>query len=154
MSAAARPTLVAGLGKIGFQDDAVGLRVVQALKETPLPDHVELFEGPGASDLTELFAGRKHIIIVDTADFEGKTGQLIELEAPDLLADQTNVLRHIDIRKTFAVLYLHNRIPQRLTVFGVIPCATDPGSELTEEVKLQLAVIVRTIVERLTNNRS
>lgn len=152
MSAVAKTTLVAGLGKIGLRDEAVGLRVVQALREKHLPEHVEVFEGSGEVDLTALFAGRDQIIVVDTADFKGRAGQFVELEAPDFLADQTNVLRHADIRRTVAVMFLRSSVPRKLTVVGVIPSATDPGEELTDEVKQQVPAIVETILQKITNN--
>lgn len=154
MGAVAKTTLVAGLGETSTGDEAVGLRVVQALNKYRLPDHVEVFEGSGASDLTELFAGREQIIVIDAADFEGPPGRFVELEAPDFLADRANVLHHADIRRTVAIMFLRNSIPRKLTVVGIIPSAANSGTELTDEVKQQIPAVVDNILQRIRNNHS
>jgi len=154
MSAVSKTTLVAGLGKPGFCDEAIGLHVVQALKAADLPEYVELFEGSEASDLTELFAGREQIIVIDAADFNGLPGQFVELQAPDLVSDQTNVLHHADIRRTMAVLFLRDSIPRDLTILAVIPACSQPGSELSDEVRRRVPEVVNAILERIRSSRS
>jgi hydrogenase maturation protease len=153
MTTKAKTTLVVGLGQTGCQDAAVGLHVVQALKQSGLPEHVELLEGSDASDLPELLTGREQIIIVDAADFQGPAGRFVELEAPEFLSDQVT-MRHADIRRTIALMFLRSRVPRKLTVIGVIPSVTEAGPELTEKVKQQVPAVVSRILEKIRNSRA
>ena len=62
-------TLILGIGNILLSDEGVGVRVIEHLKEHPLPKTVELVDGGTAgADLIDTLSDRQHVIIIDAAN--------------------------------------------------------------------------------------
>jgi hydrogenase maturation protease len=156
MAAAVKKTLVAGLGDIRFGDEGIGVHIARALKETDLPEDVEVYEGTEQTDLQDTFSDRDRIILVDAAQAEAQTaaGTMLNLLPEDFLTDEASpVLHHVDIRKTFAVLHLMGRAPKFIRIFGVVPDRRDMENELTETVKGRIPTVIEAILSELRNNR-
>jgi hydrogenase maturation protease len=155
MAASVKKTLVAGLGNIRFGDEGVGVHIARALKETELPEDVEVYEGTEQKDLQETFSDRDRIILIDAAEAEAQTdaGSMLNLLPEDFLTEEASpVLHHVDIRNTFAVLHLMGRAPKFIRIFGVVPGRRDMENELTETVKSQIPTVVEAILSELRNN--
>lgn len=95
--------LVAGVGNVLRGDDGFGVRVVEALEGTDLPEGTEVIEvGIGGIHLVQqLMHGRYDaLVIVDAVDRDGSPGQLFVLEAevPDVLEGGRPL--EVDMHKT------------------------------------------------------
>ena len=60
--------LVLGIGNLLLSDEGVGIHVVRALENVPLPPHVCLMDGgTGGFSLIPFFQDYEHVVIVDAA---------------------------------------------------------------------------------------
>lgn len=148
-------TLIAGLGSAGLCDHGFGLHIIEALRQTDLPDDVALFAGAVESELMGAIANRELVIVVDTVDLIGEPGRLVELLPEDFLDDAAQrLLYHADIRKIIALSYLMGRAPRRLKVFGIVPADCRCGNQLSESAGRQIPVVVAAVVQELKRSRS
>ena len=81
-------TLVLGMGNPILSDDGVGLLVADRLRESPLPDHVEVVQSEvGGLRLLELVRGFTRVIIIDAlrspAESGRHPGEVYRYEAKD-----------------------------------------------------------------------
>ncbi|MCE5187114.1 MAG: hydrogenase maturation protease [Planctomycetaceae bacterium] len=147
-------TLVVGFGKALSGDQQAGLRVVQGLRKNVLPEGVEVFEGVEGCDLSEVFAGRRELILVDTVNLAGAAGSIVELSLADLVGDgNANLLQHADIRSPLALAYIRECAPRCVKIFGIIPASTNGSPEMSEEVRRQIPAIIRTVMEEVRNSQ-
>ena len=81
-------TLVLGMGNPILSDDGVGLLVAGRLRESLLPDHVEVMQSEvGGLRLLELVRGFTHVIIIDAlkspAEAGREPGEVVRYDARD-----------------------------------------------------------------------
>ena len=81
-------TLVLGMGNPILSDDGVGLLVAGRLRESPLPDHVEVMQSEvGGLRLLELVRGFTRVIIIDALkssdEVARQPGEIVRYEAKD-----------------------------------------------------------------------
>jgi hydrogenase maturation protease len=86
-------TLVLGMGNPILSDDGVGLLVAERLRDTPLPDGVEVLQSEVAGlRLLELVRGFTRVIIIDAlkspAEAGREPGQIVRYEAKDFKGGQ------------------------------------------------------------------
>lgn len=81
-----RSTLVLGLGNPILSDDGLGLYVAQRLRETPLPESVDVCESEVAGlRLLELVRGYQKVVIVDALCGGCEPGEIVRYEAADFV---------------------------------------------------------------------
>jgi len=135
-----RKTAVIGCGSLLRGDDAVGLAVLDILKETAVPENVHLIAAglPGVG-LLDLLAGYERALLVDAVLDGGPPGEVLEF---DLGALQEQKLRPVSLHdlglaEVLALGYLLRReeMPQMLSFVGVSvdPAALVPGLPLSAE---------------------
>jgi hydrogenase maturation protease len=76
-------TRVIALGQEAAGDDGVGLAVLAALRQQPIPSGTELVEARDASALISLLETPANVVIIDAA-VAAQPGQVIELPAGEL----------------------------------------------------------------------
>jgi hydrogenase maturation protease len=77
-------TLILGMGNPILSDDGVGLYVAQRLRETALPEGVEIRESEVAGlRLLELLRGHDKVVIVDALQTGREAGEVVRYEARD-----------------------------------------------------------------------
>ncbi len=81
--------LVLGIGNLLLGDEAVGVRIVEALEQRyRLPAHVEVLDGgTSGMELMEMMANRDHLIVADavlTGATPGSVAVLYDEEIPAL----------------------------------------------------------------------
>jgi len=69
-------------------DDQFGWRVLELLQQDAVPDSVELvvLDRPGVG-LLPMLQGADNVLVVDAVDMAAQPGELLELDASDLLAE-------------------------------------------------------------------
>lgn len=86
--------LVLGVGNVLLTDEAIGVRIVEALEQRyELPDYVEVLDGGTAGmELLEMMADRDHLIIADAVVSKKRTPGTIMIlrdeEVPTLFTNK------------------------------------------------------------------
>jgi hydrogenase maturation protease len=130
--------LVLGIGNLLLGDEAVGVRIVEALEQRyQLPAHVEVLDGgTSGMELMEVMANRDHLIVADavlTGSAPGSVVVLHDEEIPALFTRKVSP-HQLGLSDVLMALRLTDEFPQRLTLVGVVPQSLEPGIGLTTAV--------------------
>ncbi len=130
--------LVLGIGNLLLGDEAVGVRIVEALEQRySLPAHVEVLDGgTSGMELMEAMANRDHLIVADavlTGCAPGSVAVLHDEEIPALFTRKVSP-HQLGLSDVLMALRLTDEFPQRLTLVGVVPESLEPGIGLTPVV--------------------
>ena len=110
------PILVLGIGNILLRDEGVGVHVVRAMENLPLPDGVELLDGGTAgADLLDAISDRRKLIVVDALDADVPPGTIVRMKPEDLAADASGgiSLHEFGIAETLRMARQLNCGPRR-----------------------------------------
>jgi hydrogenase maturation protease len=115
-------TLVLGMGNPILSDDGVGLYVAERVRETALPDGVEVTQSEVAGlRLLELVRGHDKVVIVDAIRSGREPGDVVRYEAKDFKGGHRYGSAHSIGLKT--VLELGERLgydmPAEVVVFAI-----------------------------------
>ncbi|MGL5386724.1 MAG: HyaD/HybD family hydrogenase maturation endopeptidase [Serratia sp. (in: enterobacteria)] len=130
--------LVLGIGNLLLGDEAVGVRIVEALEQRyRLPAHVEVLDGgTSGMELMEIMADRDHLIVTDavlTGAAPGSVAVLYDEEIPALFTRKVSP-HQLGLSDVLMALRLTDEFPRRLTLVGVVPESLEPGIGLTAVV--------------------
>lgn len=130
--------LVLGIGNLLLGDEAVGVRIVEALEHRyRLPAHVEVLDGgTSGMELMEMMADRDHLIVADavlTGAAPGSVAVLYDEEIPALFTRKVSP-HQLGLSDVLMALRLTDEFPRRLTLVGVVPESLEPGIGLTAVV--------------------
>ena len=154
-------TRIIGLGNSILTDDGVGVyaarEIGRRLAEIGHPD-IDIVESEVAGfELMELMAGWKHVILVDSIQFEGlEPGTVIRIDPGDLHTSlRLRSVHDIDLP---TALELGRRMglemPVKLTIFGIqAQDALSLGESLTEAAKRGLNEAVDLVLKEIRDWR-
>lgn len=130
--------LVLGIGNLLLGDEAVGVRIVEALEQRyRLPAHVEVLDGgTSGMELMEMMADRDHLIVADavlTGAAPGSVAVLYDEEIPALFTRKVSP-HQLGLSDVLMALRLTDEFPRRLTLVGVVPASLEPGIGLSTVV--------------------
>jgi hydrogenase maturation protease len=130
--------LVLGIGNLLLGDEAVGVRIVEALEQRyRLPAHVEVLDGgTSGMELMEMMADRDHLIVADavlTGAEPGSVAVLYDEEIPALFTRKVSP-HQLGLSDVLMALRLTDEFPRRLTLVGVVPESLEPGIGLSAVV--------------------
>ena len=119
-------TLVLGMGNPILSDDGVGLLVADRLRESPLPDHVEVVQSEvGGLRLLELVRGFTRVIIIDALQSPAESGrhpgEVYRYEAKDFKGGHRYGSAHsIGLDTALEIGHkLGYDMPEEVTVFAI-----------------------------------
>jgi hydrogenase maturation protease len=143
---------VIGLGNMLMQDDAVGLRVAEALKETcRFEPPIDLVDGGTAGlDLLPLIEGYEMVLFVDAIDAGEPPGTVVTAEGdavPSVLTACS--AHHAGLSDLLFAARLSGHLPAHVCLVGIQPESVDIGLCLTETIKKRLDLLSATVLERL-----
>lgn len=145
--------LILGIGNILLGDEGVGVRVVEELERRYRlpPDVVALDGGTSGMDLLNPIAEAGVLIVADAVRTGNPPGSVIRLDGTDVPAFfRTKLSPHqVGIADVLAAAQLTERVPARVTLFGVEPENMDLGLELSDTVRPQVDKVVELIAEEL-----
>jgi len=154
-------TRIIGLGNSILTDDGVGIyaarEIRRCLTEIGRLD-IDIVESEVAGfELMELMAGWKHVILVDSIQFEGlEPGTVVRIEPDDLHTSlRLRSVHDIDLP---TALELGRRIglemPAKLTIFGIrAQDALTLGESLTEAAERGLNEAVDLVLKEIRDSR-
>ncbi len=148
-----KKTLILGLGNILMQDEGVGVRVVEAMRDVPLPPGVDLLDGGTAGlSLLELMEGYDRVIVVDAVGAGAEPGAIFKLRPEDLAAMPNVQLTSFHQVGLMGVLQLAELVGQRpeVVIIGVQPASLDWGTELTPQLKDAVPRVIEFVLREIT----
>ncbi|HIQ01988.1 MAG TPA: hydrogenase maturation protease [Anaerolineales bacterium] len=147
------PILVLGVGNILLRDEGVGVRVIEALREMPLPEGVELLDGGTAAlDLVHFLAGRRKLIVVDAVQAGQEPGAVFRFTPDDLSwgGGEGLSLHQMGLLDGLAMAdLLADGPPREVVVFGVQPGELGWGLDLSPAVAAAVSRVVRLVLDEL-----
>jgi hydrogenase maturation protease len=146
------PILVLGIGNILLRDEGVGVRVIERMREMPLPENVELVDGGTAgTDLLDVLAERRKVIIIDAMQSDCEPGAIVRFTADDLVRpDQSTMSLHeLGIAETLIMTRQLGCEPREVVVFGIKPKNIDPGLELSKEIAALVPKLVELVLSEI-----
>ncbi|ASI23187.1 TPA: HyaD/HybD family hydrogenase maturation endopeptidase [Aeromonas salmonicida] len=121
-------TLILGVGNLLLSDEAVGVRLVEALGR-------EYRFAPGI-ELLEAMASRDHIILADAVRSGNPPGTVVTLkdeEIPTLFGRKISP-HQLGLADVLSALHMTGESPKRLTLIGIEPESLEPRIGLTPRV--------------------
>ncbi|AET66585.1 hydrogenase maturation protease [Desulfosporosinus orientis DSM 765] len=130
--------MVMGVGNILLSDEGLGVRFLDELAKSTLPDNVELLEGGTAGlELVHLIQDVDYLIIVDALNADAEPGALFRFQPGDLqiMPEQYEVSFHqIGIIEVLTMANVLGKAPQTL-IFGIQPKCLEWGLEISPEIQ-------------------
>lgn len=146
------PILVLGIGNILLRDEGIGVRAVEALSAGDWPDTIELADGgTGGTNLVELIAGRRKVIVIDAMDAGAEPGTILRL-TPDQLAPADRPHYSVHEFGLLETLQFAERLgcaPTEVVVLGVQPATLESGLELSPELAAAIPRIIEAVRREL-----
>lgn len=147
--------LVLGVGNILFQDEGIGVRIIEELERRYLFDgQVRLLDGGSLGfRLVETIMEYDALIIVDAALWGGEAGQarLFDPRAAQVGKSFGRSIHQMNLPDTLALCEALG-CRQKTVLIGVQPGNyTDMGDELTPAVKASVDAIIKLVLEQIKN---
>lgn len=127
--------LVLGIGNLLLSDEAIGVRIIEALEQrfifTPAIDIED--GGTSGMELLETMADRDHLIVADavlTGNAPGNVVVLHDDEVPALFTRKISP-HQLGLSDVLMALRLTGEFPKQLTLVGVEPDSLAPGIGLS-----------------------
>ncbi|MDJ0836182.1 MAG: hydrogenase maturation protease [Acidobacteriota bacterium] len=130
--------VVIGVGNPMRGDDAVGLKVVEALKKMPLPKEVTLHTNGGdAADLIGLLDGARAAVICDAVQTDEPAGSVVTVDCSEPLPQQLflcsshafGVAEGIELARTLG------QLPPACIIVGIAANKWAVGGGLSQPMK-------------------
>jgi len=154
-------TRIIGLGNSILTDDGVGIyaarEIERRLAEIGHPQ-IDIVESEVAGfDLMELMAGWKHVILVDSIQFEGlEPGTVVRIEPGDLHTSlRLRSVHDIDLPTALELgRRLGLEMPAKLTIFGIqVQDMLTLGESLTKAAERGLNEAVDLVLKEISDSK-
>jgi hydrogenase maturation protease len=146
-------TLVLGVGNILLQDEGVGVRVVEQLREgCVLPEEIQVLDGGTMGlDLLYYLEGVERLLVIDAVDAGQPPGTILRLtgdEIPALLGRKLSP-HQIGLADLLSVAELRDLTPGQVILIGVQPASLETGLDLSPTVGAQLPAIIHMVLKEM-----
>jgi hydrogenase maturation protease len=147
-----KPILILGVGNIIQMDDGIGVHVIEEMKNHPLPDNTELFDGGTLGyDLLGIIEGRERIIVIDAVKGDQSPGTLYKFSPGDVPAgNRYDSLHQLGIIEALRLAALQGKAPGPTTIIGVEPEKIDWGLSLTGTVREKIPRIIELVLDEIS----
>jgi len=141
--------VVIGMGNLFMSDEGVGIRIIDRLREDPLPVGVEVLD-MGTSGLAVLheLQGPDKVIFVDCASMGAPPGTIRRFTPDEVTTQKTQQgisLHEGDLLHTIALARRLGACSDEVVIFGIQPRTVDFGEELSSELAESLDAYARAI---------
>jgi hydrogenase maturation protease len=140
-------TLVLGLGNVIMGDEGVGVHVVRALEQHPLPANVECLDGgTGGFTLLEPLQSAGRIILIDAAA-DGNTIGTVTRTTPKFSRDYPPTLtaHDIGVKDLLDVFYMQGGDPN-VVLYAI---TIDPHQPISMELSPEIAKAANVAVAKI-----
>lgn len=145
--------LVLGVGNILLGDEGAGVRTIELLQdEYSFSDQVELLDGGTAGlELLSYLDDKKELIIIDAIIGEEPPGTVKKMILDDPPAFfQNRISPHqLGLSEMLSCAAMTDSLPERISLYGIIPESLETGLELSKAVTAAVADISRQVADDL-----
>ena len=147
-------TLIFGAGNLLLSDEGFGVHFIKYLEEHYLfQDDVELYDGGTLGIMvTHLLEDADQVYLVDVVEAKGEPGDIFRYEKEEFLLGKLPIKmspHQIGIQEVLTLSDLRGRIPEKVTLFGVIPQTYEAGVELSPTLAEKLPGLAEMVVDEL-----
>nr|WP_113865114.1 HyaD/HybD family hydrogenase maturation endopeptidase [Brenneria salicis]NMN91086.1 hydrogenase maturation protease [Brenneria salicis ATCC 15712 = DSM 30166]RBP66582.1 hydrogenase maturation protease [Brenneria salicis ATCC 15712 = DSM 30166]RLM31972.1 hydrogenase expression/formation protein [Brenneria salicis ATCC 15712 = DSM 30166] len=145
--------LVLGVGNLLLSDEAIGVRIVEALAQRyTFAPPIDIVDGGTCGlELMDAMAKRDHLIVADavlTGQAPGTVTILRDSEVPALFTRKISP-HQLGLSDVLMALQLTEEFPRRLTLIGVEPASLEVHIGLSATVKQALEPALQQVVAAL-----
>ncbi len=147
-----KPILIMGIGNILLWDEGVGVRVVEAMQNLDLPEHVELVDaGTAGADLVDIMTGRRKVIVVDAIESQAAPGTIFRLSGEELLPEPgaSISLHQLGLVESLFMAEQLGCAPGEVVVFGIQPAEIRAGLELSPDVANAIPKVIDAVLAEI-----
>lgn len=147
-------SLVFGAGNLLLSDEGFGVHFVKYLQDHyRFGDDVELYDGGTLGIMvTHLLEEADRVYLVDVVAAEGEPGEIFRYEKEEFLLGTLPIKlspHQIGIQEVLSLSQLRGRIPEQVTLFGIVPASYEAGVELSPILAAQLPALAELVVGEL-----
>ena len=148
-------TIVLGIGNTLMSDEAVGVRVVEALQERPMPAEVQLIDGGTCGmELLDELADTDLLIVVDAVLAGKAPGELVRLagaEVPSFFRSKLSP-HQIGLSDVLASLEFAGQPPREIVVIGIQPLTFALSLDMTPAIAARVPELADQVVAELDSH--
>lgn len=148
--------VVLGVGNILLSDEGVGVRAIEALRESYLlPDGVEVIDGgTSGMELLEDLSSVDLLVVADAVKAGKPPASIIRIAGADVpVFFRAKISPHqVGLSDVLADLEFMGEPPRETVIIGVQPVSMETRMELTPEVAARLPEVVDMIVAELKSH--
>jgi hydrogenase maturation protease len=148
-------TLIVGVGNPLLGDEGLGCHIVEKLSRMAMPTNVNMLDcGCDLLNLASYIDKPERIIVIDAIRAGGKPGQIHRFNFDELDTIKTesfsaHQLRIVDALRLLKQAYLSLTCCE-ITVMGIEPGALGLSTELSEEVKENIANLTKLVLKEVS----
>jgi len=147
-------TLIFGAGNLLCSDEGFGVHFIQYLeKHYCFQDDVELYDGGTLGIMvTHLLEEADRVFLIDVVDAAGEPGDVFRYEKEEFLLGRLPIKmspHQIGIQEVLTLSEFRGRIPDQVSLFGIIPQSYDAGVELSPLLADKLPGLAELVVDEL-----
>ena len=147
-----KPILILGIGNVLMGDDAIGLRVIEALRRESVPEEVELLTGEcGGLDLVDDLAHRRKVVVVDAMNIDAAPGTVCRVMRAGLAEDPARVVSQHEFGLVAALEACRQLKcePAEVVVIGIQPKEMGFHLGLCPEVEAMIPAAVKAVLKEV-----
>ncbi len=145
--------VILGVGNILLKDEGVGIHVIHALQDSPLPAsaEVEIIDGGTSPNVLYLLDGADRLIIIDAVEGGGEPGTIYRFRAGDVEQEGKCVLsmHQIGLLEDLAMMEHMEGKRKDAIIIGVEPKEMGVGLELSSQLEQEIPQIVKVVLEEI-----
>ena len=144
--------VVMGLGNPLFQDEGLGIHVINQLMASDLDERAELIDGgtDGLSLLGTVEAAR-YLIVIDAIDGGFRPGTIKQLQNQEINHfARTKISAHqLGFQEVLALAKLRGKYPEQIVLIGVQPQTLKWGTSLSSEVSRAVPQVINLVYKQI-----
>ena len=145
-------TLVLGIGNLLLSDEGVGVHVARELMGMELPPGVSVVEGGTAGlNLLHLIRDADRLVVIDAVQGEGDPATFYRFDMDEIQDNERGLITSVHsfgVREVLDLCALTGKVPQA-TVIGVEPKSMEIGTELSNEVKSKVPLLLSMVLQEI-----
>jgi hydrogenase maturation protease len=147
-------TLIFGAGNLLCSDEGFGVHFIKYLeKHYIFQDDVELYDGGTLGIMvTHLLEDADRVFIIDVVDVPGEPGDVYRYEKEQFLLGKLPIKmspHQIGLQEVLTLSDLRGRVPDQVSLLGIIPASYDAGVELSPILEAKLPGLAELVVDEL-----
>jgi len=159
--AGAKRVIVIGVGNTLLSDEGLGVKAVERLEKTNLPQNVRLFDaGVSLPRTLPLAQGFDKMVIIDAIKAGKKPGTIHRFTLEEIERGQKKKARislslhELDVPGMIALEKLVTKLPRQIVFIGMEPASISPGTSLSPVIEEKMESLISRIRREIRGSES